>query len=56
MPVQNRYASEVKVVPFGNRTITVENLTPVLSDKERTERKRDIETCLFNVFKKYAKC
>lgn len=51
MPV--RYESEVKTVSFGNGTITVENLTPVLSPKDREKRKREIETRLFDVFSKY---
>jgi len=48
-----RYEREVKTVPFGNGTITIENLTPVLSPKERERRKREIETRLFDVFSKY---
>jgi len=51
MPVQ--YQSEVKTVPFGNGTIQIENLTPVLSQKDREKRKREIETRLFDVFSKY---
>jgi len=50
-----QYKSEVRVVPFGNsgRTVTIENLTPVLLPKERERRKKDIEKRLFNVFSKY---
>jgi hypothetical protein len=51
MPV--KFESEVKTVPFGNGTITVENLTPVLSQKDKEKRKREIETRLFDVFSKY---
>ena len=48
-----KYESEIKMVPFGDGTIQVENLTPVLSQKEREKRKREIEKLLYNVFAKY---
>ena len=50
-----QYTSEIKTVPFGSNgnTITVENLTPILSPKERERRKKDIEKRLFRVFSKY---
>jgi len=54
MPGQVKYQSEVKTASLGGRTITIENLTPVLSPKERERRKRDIEKRLFDVFSKYA--
>ena len=54
MLAQTKYHSEVKTVSFGNRTIIVENLTPVLSEKEREKRRREVETRLFDVFSKYA--
>ena len=54
MLAQTKYHSEIKTVPFGNRTIVVENLTPILSPKERERRRREVETRLFNVFVKYA--
>jgi len=47
-----KYQSEIKTVPFGGRTITVENLTPILSEKERARRKKEIEQRLFDVFSK----
>ena len=50
---QTKFTSETKTVPFGNGTIRIENLTPVLSQKDRESRKREIETCLYNVFSKY---
>lgn len=40
--------------PFGGKTITIENLTPILSPKEQERRRREIEKRLFNVFSKYA--
>ena len=49
----NQYTSEVRTVPFGKGTIRVENLTPVLSPKEREKRRREIENRLYNVFAKY---
>ena len=51
-----KYTSEIKTVPFGEgKTITIENLTPVLSPKERERRKKEIEKRLFYVFSKYTK-
>lgn len=49
-----KYQSEIKTVPFGDGTITIENLTPVLPPKERERRKQEIEKRLFDVFSKYA--
>ncbi len=54
MQVQVKYESEVKTAAFGERTITIKNLTPVLPPKERDKRKREIEQSLFDVFSKYA--
>ena len=55
MPIPVRFESEVRIVPFGGGTIRIENLTPILSPKERERRRREIETCLYNVFIKYEK-
>ncbi len=49
-----KYQSEVRIVPFGDRTIRIENLTPILPPKERERRRREVEQSLFNVFSKYA--
>ena len=48
------YHKEVKTASFQGRTITLENLTPILSPKAQDKRKREIESCLFEVFIKYA--
>jgi hypothetical protein len=47
------FHSEIKTAQFGGRTITVENLTPILTPKERERRKKEIEIRLFDVFIKY---
>ena len=49
-----KYESETRVVPFGNRSIRIENLTPVLPREERERRSREVEKCLFDVFSKYS--
>jgi hypothetical protein len=54
MQQQVKYQSEVRVVPFGNDTIRIENLTPILPPKERERRRREVEQRLFDVFSKYA--
>lgn len=53
MQAQVNYDSEVKTAAFGERTITIKNLTPILPPKERDKRKREIEQRLFDVFSKY---
>jgi len=54
MQVQTRFQSDIKVVSFGGRKITVEHLTPILSPKERERRRAEVEKRLFDVFSKYA--
>ena len=50
------YQSETKTVPFsGKKALCWESLTPVLSQKEKEKRKKDIERCLYEVFSKYRK-
>ncbi len=47
------YQRETKSVPFQGKTIVLENLTPVLSPKEKEQRKKEIERRLYEVFSKY---
>ena len=54
MQSQTQYQSEIRTIPFCGRTVTIENLTPILSSKERERRKQEIEKRLFDVFVKYA--
>ena len=53
MPLPTKYESEIKTVPFGGGTIRLENLSPILSPKDREKRKREIEIRLYDVFNKY---
>ena len=48
------YHREVKTASLQGRTITVENLIPILAPKVRNRRKREIEAGLYTVFRKYA--
>ena len=50
---QVRYESEIKLVPFCGRMVTIENLTTILSPKERERRRREMGQRLFDVFNKY---
>ena len=54
MQMQVKYQSEIVTVPMGDRAFIIENLTPILSPKERERRKKEIEKRLFDVFSKYA--
>lgn len=47
------YQQETKSVPFQGKTIVLESLTPVLSPKEKEQRKKEIERRLYEVFSKY---
>ena len=49
------YQSDKQSVYFQGKLIVLENLTPVLSPKEKEKRKKDIERCLYEVFSKYRK-
>ena len=40
MQAQVKYESEIKTAVLGDRTITVKNLTPVLSPQEQDKRNR----------------
>ena len=55
MQTQARYESEIKTVSYGSGTIRIENLTPILSQKDREKRRCEIEARLFDVFIKYRK-
>jgi len=48
-----KYNSEVKTITLGGKPIILENLTPILTPKERETRKKDIEKRLYQVFSKY---
>ena len=47
------YQRETKSVPIQGKTIVLESLTPVLSPKEKEQRKKEIERRLYEVFSKY---
>ena len=47
------YQQETKSVPFQGKTIVLESLTPVLSPKEKEQRKKEIDRRLYDVFSKY---
>ena len=47
------YDSDAHIVSGRKGTITIENLSPQLSDEERIEQRRSIEEGLFEVFIKY---
>ena len=47
------YTSEVHTAFIRNRTVTIENKTPQLSEQERAEQYRAIECGLFGIFVKY---
>ena len=46
------YERETKAVAFQGKIIVLESLTPVLPPKEKAQRKKEIERCLYEVFRK----
>ena len=46
------YERETKSVAFQGKIIVLESLTPVLPPKEKAQRKKEIERCLYEVFSK----
>ena len=49
------YHTETTIVTIQGGTVIVEELTPILTPKERERRRREIERGLYDVFLKYAK-
>ncbi len=48
-----KYKEEKSFVYIGNNRYTVINLTPIYTEEERKKVKEEIESRLFDVFKKY---
>ncbi|MCL2249585.1 MAG: hypothetical protein FWC13_09975 [Oscillospiraceae bacterium] len=53
MSAQVKFKREVKTVPFGENTMRIEHITPILSPKEKEKRRREVECKLYDVFIKY---
>ena len=53
MSVPTKFKFEIKTVPFGNGTMKIKNLTPILTQEERDKRNQEIEAKLYDVFSKY---
>lgn len=43
------YERETKSVAFQGKIIVLESLTPVLPPKEKAQRKKEIERCLYEL-------
>ena len=50
MQTQVKYEREIKQSVLGDRVVTIENLTPILTPQERLKREREVERRLFDVF------
>ncbi len=53
LPRTLKTISETHTVSQHGRTITVENKLPELTDREREEQSREIESGLYDIFVKY---
>ncbi len=53
LPRTPKTISETHTVSRRGRTITVENKLPELTDQEREEQAREIESGLYDIFVKY---
>ena len=49
-----KYDVKTSTVIFQGKPITLVERTPILSPRQREQRKKEIEGKLFNIFKKYA--
>lgn len=47
------YEKDTRIVSGQNKTITIENLTPVYSEDQKQQAKSNVEGKLYEVFKKY---
>jgi len=47
------YNIENEIITVRDRLVTVENLTPILTDEEILEQRQAIENDLFDIFEKY---
>ena len=47
------YERETKSVAFQGKIIVLESLTPVLPRRRKHSAKKEIERCLYEVFRKY---
>lgn len=47
MYVQTKYKSEIKTAVLGGWTMTIKNLTPMLSFREGEKRRREVEQQIF---------
>lgn len=48
------YTSEMRTVSLEGTTLTIENRRPVLTEAERTEQYRAVESELYDIFIQYA--
>ena len=47
------YNSEVQIISGRKNSISIENLTPILTGEELAKQRRCIETSLYDIFSKY---
>jgi len=47
------YNSEIETVTMRDKSIIIENLTPIFTDEEAFTNRRSIEEGLFDIFEKY---
>jgi hypothetical protein len=53
MKREQQYTVETKIIYIQGRPVTLTNRTPILSPEEREKRRREIETTLYEVCRKY---
>jgi len=47
------YSNDTETATMRGKNITVENLSPILTDEEVSEQRQAIEEGLFDIFEKY---
>lgn len=53
MSLPTKYVEDVHEVHFGNRQFVVRNIIPCFEDMDYDKARQQIETCLYDIFRKY---
>ena len=52
--IRYKKETEIEIVTFQGKEITLENLSPVFTPEQEAAKRRELEQQLYEVFRKYA--